>query len=55
MKHVIVIVFLLTLFGPSIRFYGKENQIRFIYDGILIELVDRLLNFIDEKRKSNEP
>lgn len=54
MKHVIVIVFLLTLLGPSVRIYGKENQIRFMFDGILIELVDRLLNFIDEKRKSDE-
>ncbi len=48
MKELLSIILLVTALGPSVRIYGKENQIRFMYDGLLIELVDRVLSLIKE-------
>jgi hypothetical protein len=48
-----VILLALMIFGPSIRFYDKQGKTRFMYDGIVVEVVIRILYLVESWRSKS--
>ncbi len=43
MDNIIGIVFILAIMGPSIRIIDKQGRLRFSFDGLIIEVIDKIM------------
>lgn len=50
LRHIIILLSILAVFGPSIRYYDKNKQLRFTYEPLVIEIMQRIMWFLERQR-----
>jgi hypothetical protein len=51
LRHIIILLSVLAVLGPSIRYYDKNKQVRFTYESLIIEIMQRTMWFLERRRK----
>lgn len=50
LRHMIILLLVLAVFGPSIRYYDRNKQLRFTYESLVIEIMQRIMWFLERQR-----
>ena len=55
MNELAMLIFVVALFGPSIKFADSKGYTRFIYKGILIAFIEKVIDMVNQySQKENE-
>lgn len=50
LRHMIILLSVLAVLGPSIRCYDKNKQLRFTYESLVSEIMQRIMWFLERQR-----